>query len=185
MLSDVDNLPPRETTTLGVETNDVAGAAGNIEATAVALGGRKVDSDWAQQPGGQTVARVIVDVPQAKASELIAKARDQGRVLTVQRDQSPGAPEGPFARARLSVTLATADPIVAENQSLGGSIRSGLATSVHWLLRSVTLIVIGLCLVAPWVLIVWIGWKLWRRRRHTRDTTPPHSPSALPAAPSA
>jgi hypothetical protein len=171
---DADNLPPREQTTIGIESKDVAKAAGDLEATAVAAGGRKVDGDWAQQPNGQTVAKVVLDVPAGKLAELITKARDAGTVLSLQRDQSPGAPEGPFARARLSATIATADPIVG-NQGVGGSIRSGLTTSVEWLLKSVTWIVVGLCLVLPWLVVLWIGWKVARRRKAAQDgaTNPP------------
>jgi hypothetical protein len=182
-IHDVDNLPPRETTTLGIETNDVTKAAADVESTAVLLGGRKVESKWAQQPGGQTVARVVIDVPLARTPELIEKARAQGRVLTVQRDQNPSAPDGAFARARLSLTLATTDPILQQDQSLSASIRSGLATSVQWLLQSVTWIVIGLCLVGPWAIVLWLVWKVVKRRRRERaEDTPPAAPGS-PAAP--
>ena len=150
---------------MGIETSDVTKAVGEIEATAIQLGGRKVDSDWAQQPGGQTIARIIVDVPLAKAPELLAKAKAEGKVLTVDHDKAANAPDGAFARARLAMTVATADPIVGDNEGLGASIRAGLSTSIEWLLKSVTLIVIGLCLVAPWAIIVWIGLKIVRRRR--------------------
>jgi hypothetical protein len=158
----------------------VNAAAGQIEAAAVAAGGRKVDSDWSQQPGGQTVAKIVVEVPQAKAADLINRATDGHRVLSIQREQTPNVPEGPFARSRLSVSFSTAGAIQGD-QTLGGSIRSGLATSVQWLLRSVTWIVVGLCLVAPWAVVIWAILRLVKRRRRE---TPPETP-APPGAPTA
>jgi hypothetical protein len=178
-LSDVDTLAPRETTKMAVEANEVTGAAHDVETTAIALGGRKVDSDWAQQPGGQTVARVVVDVPLARAEELLTKARDDRRVLSVQKDRTAGAPEGVLGRARLQITISTPDQIVQNDQSLGNSIRSGLATSVYWLLKSLTWIIVGVCLVAPWLVLLWVARKLFRRRRSTTATTTP--PAAAPA----
>jgi hypothetical protein len=183
LLGDVNAIPPRETTTLNVETADVNAAAGQVEAAAVAAGGRKVDSDWSQQPGGQTVAKIVVEVPQAKAADLINRATDGRRVLSIQREQTPNVPEGPFARSRLSVSFSTAGTIQGE-QTLGGSIRSGLATSVQWLFRSVTWIVVGLCLVAPWAIVIWAILRVVRRRRRenaTETPPPPGAPSAAPA----
>jgi hypothetical protein len=184
LLGDVDAIPPRETTTVAVETADVTGAAGSIEAAAVAAGGRKVDSDWSQQPGGQTVAKIVVDVPQSQAAEIIKKATDARRVISIQREQTPNVPEGPFARSRLSVSFSTVDTIQGD-QTLGGSVRSGLATSVQWLLRSVTWIVVGLCLVAPWALVIWAISRMVKRRKRREDLMetppPPNAPSAATA----
>jgi hypothetical protein len=164
-INDADNLPARERTTMGVETADVTQSANDLELTAVALGGRKVTSDWAQDPGGQSIARLVLDVPLSKSGELLKKARDQGKVLSIQHEQAPTAPDGAVGRARLTVTFATADPILARDQGLGSSIRSGLATSAQWLLASVTWIVVGLCLVLPWAIVLWIAWKIVRSRR--------------------
>jgi hypothetical protein len=181
LLGDVNAIPPRETTTMSVEASDVTAAAGQIEAAAVAAGGRKVDSDWSQQPGGQTVAKIVVEVPQAKAADLINRATDAHRVLSIQREQTPNVPEGPFARSRLAVSFSTPGTIQGD-QTLGGSIRSGLATSVYWLLHSVTWIVIGLCLVAPWAILIWVIARVIRRRRRENLTeTPPPSAGPTPA----
>jgi hypothetical protein len=182
LLGDVNAIPTRETTTISVETADVNGAAGQVEAAAVAAGGRKVDSDWSQQPGGQTVARIVVEVPQARAGELIKGATDSRRVVSIQREQTPNVPDGPFARSRVSVSFSTAGAIQGD-QTLGGSVRSGLATSVQWLLRSVTWIVVGLCLVAPWAVVIWLISRVVKRRRGATppdSPTPPGTPSAAP-----
>jgi len=40
-----------------------------------------------------------------------------------------------------------------------------LATSALGLRWSLQMLVIGICFVAPWVLVIWAGWKLARRRK--------------------
>ena len=60
---------------------------------------------------------------------------------------------------------ATADAIVTGESTLWTSIRNGLGTSIAGLLLSVRLLVIGLCLVGPWALVLWVAVRIWRRRR--------------------
>jgi hypothetical protein len=89
-------------------------------------------------------------------------------------------PPGRLARARVNLTLFNEELIVDQGEGLGTRIREGLRTSVAGLLWSVQLVVVGLFLVAPWVLIVWFGWKLLkrgRRRTVTTTTTPPVAPT--------
>ena len=109
---DVDNLPPRETTTIGIETKDVAKAAGDIEATAVALGGRKVDSDWAaaaQRPDGRPRRASTCRWPRPNSSPRPATP---ARVLSLQRDQAPAPRKARSPAPACRSTIATADPIV-------------------------------------------------------------------------
>jgi hypothetical protein len=84
------------------------------------------------------------------------------------------------------VTLGTPDTIVRGEEGLGTSIREGLGTSVRGLLWTLQFIIIGLCLVVPWVLLVWLAWTLIRRARGRRGAattpTPPGGPAAPPPA---
>ena len=169
-LTDADRLPPRETTTLGLEVKDVDRAKDQIQSLAISLGGRVVDSTLSREQTGRVMARVVADVPLGKAMEMVQKARDAGRVQFRRDARDENVPEGKLARARVDVTLANEDLIVEGGQGLGDKIRGGLRTSVTGLLWSVQLIVVGLFLVAPWALIVWFGWKLIRRNRARRKT---------------
>jgi hypothetical protein len=184
-LRDAERQPPRETYTIAVEVQDVDKAARNLEAAAMASGGRRVDSTESSDKG-KHVARVVLDVPLASAGQVLDTARGYGNVTMSQRSRNEGIPEGSLSRARVEVTLGTPDTIVRGEEGLGTSIREGLATSIRGLLWTLQFIIIGLCLVLPWALLVWAGWALIRRaraRRSTTPTTPPSGPAAPPPPP--
>ena len=86
-------------------------------------------------------------------------------------------PAGHLSRYRVDVTFGNEELIVAGDGGLGTRIREGLRTSVAGLLWSVQLIVIGLVLVAPWALIVWLVWRVVRKGRSRRGATVPPVPA--------
>jgi glycine cleavage system regulatory protein len=175
-LTDAAKLPPRETTTLGMESPDVEKAKEQVESLALGMGGRVVDSTLSREQDGRVIAKVVADVPLAKSLEMVRKTRDQGRVQFRRDAREEGVPQGSLARARVDVTIANEDLIVQNDKGLGSTIREGLRTSVTGLLWSLQLIVVGLLLVAPWALIVYAGWRLFRRARTRRQP-----PAAAPA----
>jgi hypothetical protein len=74
-------------------------------------------------------------------------------------------PAGKLAKARIDLTLGTADTLVEPGKGLWATLRNGLATSVTGLLWSLQIIVVGLCFVLPWALVIAVVWKLSRRRK--------------------
>ena len=170
-VADADRLPPRETTTLGMEARDVEAAKEAIESLALGLGGRVVDSTLSRETNGRVIAKVVADVPLGKAMEMVSKTRGQGRVQFRRDARDENVPAGLLSRYRVDVTLANEELIVAGGQGLATRIREGLRTSVTGLLWSVQLIVIGLFLVAPWALIIWFAWRLLRRGRGRKPAT--------------
>jgi glycine cleavage system regulatory protein len=164
---DADQLPPRETTALGIETSDPDESLADAQALAQSLGGRVLQSSLSQERGGQTIAKLVVDVPLAKSVELITRVKGHGGVRMVQSTKDAQVPAGALAQARVDVTYATSDAIVSADQGVWASIRRGLATSMTGLMWSLQLIVIGLCFVAPWVIVLALIWKFLRRRRAT------------------
>jgi glycine cleavage system regulatory protein len=175
---DATRLPPRESTTIGVEVNDVERSKGGLEATTVALGGTSA-STIAKERDGRTVAQLTLHVPLAKKAELLKAVRDQGKVLVVREESDANVPPGQFARARLSVTLGTPEQIVSPEDSLASSIRRGLGFSAQGLLWSLQWVIVGLCFVLPWVVVGWLIWRLVRRSRrrgHVVAEGPPPAP---------
>src|SRR5204863_10001660 len=133
--------------------------------SANSAGGRTLESSLSQDQSGKQVARLVLEVPLGKADQLVDQARQDGKVRTAESSKNTQVPEGPLARARLNLTIGSGEGIVPGEHGFWDSIRVGLSTSVKGLLWSLQLIVIGLCLVAPWVLLVWGGWKFARRRK--------------------
>ncbi|HTL27956.1 MAG TPA: DUF4349 domain-containing protein [Tepidisphaeraceae bacterium] len=169
-LVDADRIPPRQSTAMTIETEDVEQKLAQITAAVEAASGRVADSGAAKDAAGVSTARARIEVPLGKSASLIDTLRQQGKVREIQTSKNMQAPDGPLARATIDLTLTSGRQIVGADSGLWATIRNGLATSVSGLLWSLQLIIIGLCLVAPWVLLIWVGWKLVRRRKQTTPT---------------
>jgi len=113
---------------------------------------------------GKSTGKVVVDVPLTKLASA-GQLKSGGTVRAIESARDAKAPSGPLAHARIDVTYATADSIVGNDSGLWGRFRNGLGTSVTGLLWSLQLVVIGLCLIGPWVAAAWVIWRLWRRGR--------------------
>jgi hypothetical protein len=166
-----DLLPPRETTTLEIETRAVDESIGVITKSASELGGRVVDSNVTSDAAGRTSAHVTIDVPIGKSGEAIERVRARGAVRvsqSVRNAQASSDVGGQLARARIDVTFATPEAIVGADSGFWASIRNGLSTSAAGLMWSLRMLVIGVCLIAPCAVVVWGGWKTFTRVRGRR-----------------
>jgi len=160
-----NRLKPRETTTLAVEVADVEATAALFAARVAAANGRQVDAQSAKERTGRVTARLVYEVPLAAAAGLVEQFKAGGTVRVHNAARDPQAPDGRFATARLDVTLTNAEGIVAADDGLWPPVRRGLAYSASALLTSVTWVVFGLCVVLPWVVIGYAGYRVVRRTR--------------------
>jgi glycine cleavage system regulatory protein len=158
-------VPPRQTRSLSVQISDVEVGMQSINAALAGVGARLSDSNLQQDAEGRSVARLGIDVPLGKVEQLLDVARKLGRVRVSESSENPQVPEGPLARARINLVLGSGETIIPAQGGFWSSIREGLSTSVKGLMWSLELIVIGLCLVGPWVGLVWGGWRLAKRSR--------------------
>jgi hypothetical protein len=162
-LSDLNQLPPRQTTTLNVEVSDPESALGDLQAAALTAGGRVVEQHLLKDDKYQ--AHLVVEVPLVKASELIDEARGSGTVKTIERSENLSVPAADFAKAKLDITLNAAGSIVGPDAGLWAGLKGGIGASIRGLAYSLELVVIGLCLALPWAVLVWLGWKMVSRFR--------------------
>jgi hypothetical protein len=77
--------------------------------------------------------------------------------------RNPQAPQGKLARGRLEVTLADTSASLGGDETTWDAIRHGLAVSGQGLRWSAQMVVVGICFVAPWILAIWIAWRLFTR----------------------
>lgn len=155
-----DRLQPRETTTIALEVNDVEAMLANVANTP---GARVVERQLSKQQSGRIVARAMIDVPLTSAPATLDTLRNLGTVRVVESAKNQQVPEGPLARARFDVTLGNAAPIISPEDGVGARLHQGLQTSLNGLTFSLMLIVIGVCLIGPFALVIWGGWKFLRR----------------------
>jgi len=176
-LRSADVLPAREITTLGVEVPDVQKSVNDLVSAAGDLGGREIDKDISQDQNGRSLAHVIVEVPLDKADGLSERIESWGHRRAKEMTRNPQAPEGKLARGRLEVTLADAATSLGGQETTWDAIRNGLSVSGQGLRWSMQMIVVGICFVAPWVIAMWVGWRLFRRVKTRPATTTVSKPA--------
>jgi ACT domain-containing protein len=164
-IASAEKLAPRETVTLRTEASDVERAADDLVNAAVSAGGRRLgDGDVSQDRAGHVTARVVVDVPLDKAGAILDQLDRTGHRRSKQVSFDNSVPDGPLTRARIDVTFSNSAASLGGEESTWDAIRHGLETSALGLRWSLQMLVIGLCFVAPWVLLIWGIWKLARRK---------------------
>jgi len=155
-------LRPRETATLAVEVANVDQTAAVFAAQAAEAKGRQLDAHSERDRNGRVTAHLVYEVPLATAGSLVERFKEAGKVRAYQSARDPQAVDGRFATARIDVTLSNEERIVAEDEGLWPQVRRGLSYSAAVLLTSVTWVVFGLCVVLPWAVVGYVGYRLLR-----------------------
>jgi hypothetical protein len=156
-----DRLPPRETTTMRLEVRDVDQTAAMLSTQVAEAKGRQINSETNRDPSGKVTAKLTYEVPLA-AANLAERFKAAGTLRGSQTSRDQRAPAGKYATARIDVTLASGEQIVSESDGLWPQVRRGLAYSATVLLTSVTWVVFGICVVLPWCVVVYAGYRLVR-----------------------
>ena len=185
-LLSANRLRPRETATLSVEVKDVDGTASHFAALVAEAKGRPVDAKLDRDATGNATANLVFEVPLTAAPGVLDQFRRAGTVRTSQSIRDPQATEGRYATARIHVTLTNTEAIVPEGSGLWPKVRQGLSISASVLLRSVTWVVFGLCVVLPWALLGLGGYRIVRRfvqPAAPAPAVPPATPTPPPSDP--
>jgi Domain of unknown function (DUF4349) len=142
--------------------------------------GRIVDSQIANDRTGRITAKLTYDVPLTAATGIVERAKGIGKIRVQQLNRDVNATDGKFATARIDLTLSNVDPIVASDDGLWPQVRKGLSYSANALLASVSWVIFGLCVVLPWMIVGYVGYRVirWSRRGLTEPSVP--SPPQIP-----
>jgi hypothetical protein len=128
------------------------------------LGGRLIDQTVSRDPNGRGTARVVFDIPRDSAATIFDAIRSAGDIRVMNTSTNPQAPEGALSRTRFELQLTEGEALVGAENGIWSSIQAGLATSLKGLGYSLRLLVVAICLVAPWALVLGATWKLTRRK---------------------
>jgi hypothetical protein len=164
-LRNVAGIPPREKVTLGIEVKNVEASAAALSDMVAASKGLVHFHRVIQTPNGRVTALLAFDVPAAAKDELVRKFKDAGIVRAQDSSSNPQATATDLATARLDVTLVNAEPLLPSDEGVGAQIHSGLTKSLRVLSMSVMWIVLGVCLLLPFGLVAWVGWRMVRKWR--------------------
>jgi len=166
-----NRLKPRELMAVSVQVADVEQAVSLVSSQAAQANARQVDSRINREPNGRVTAKLIYEVPLAAAASLAEQFKKTGTVREQQSVRDPSAPEGKFATARIDVTLKNEDKIVGDDAGVWPPVKRGLTYSASVLLTSLTWVVFGLCVVLPWAVIGYGGYRVVRWMGRPAGTT--------------
>jgi hypothetical protein len=175
-LISADRLPPRQTTTEQIRVADVGRATDDLVAAVASAGGRQIGTGGSEQSdANHDTSHVVVEVPMNKLPPVLDELDRAGARRGKQVSFDSTVPDGPLARARIDVTFSNSPASLGGEETTFDALRNGLSVSGRGLRWSLQLLVIGFCFVAPWVLVLWI---LWRVIRRSRSRATPPAPSA-------
>jgi hypothetical protein len=173
----LSQLPPRQTTTIGLEASDPESASGTLQAAVLAAGGHIVEQHLLKDDKYQ--AHLVVQVPLSKGSDFLDQIRGAGAIQTIERSEDQTIPAADFAQAKFDLTLNATGTVVGPQAGLWAGLKSSLGASIHGLAYSFELIIIGVCLALPWAILGWLGWKGVKRLR--KKIAPEVSTQASPS----
>ena len=173
-----NQIKPLERFTLGIEVADVEQTVEVFRFLAL-QNGRQIDSQFTRDRSGKLIAKLIFELPMAVVGDVVGRFKSAGAVRVYQSTRDPQVPTGKYALARVEVTVSNADLIVPADEGLWPQVRRGLSYSASVLLKSITWLVFGLCVLLPWAVIGYAGFRIVRWLVRAKQTP------ATPAAPSA
>ena len=162
VLQNVAALPSREKISLGLEVQNVKQTAVEILEMVKSRQGQVGAAKMSFERDDKDSAILIFDVPLSAKDELLRQLKTVGKLRLETSASNPQVPDNELATARIDVTLVNTGPIV---QELGPQVRTSLFYSFKVLTWSLMLVILGLSVVLPWVLILWLGYKVVRKFR--------------------
>jgi|GEM_PF-1458749 len=159
-------IAPKRTSIVGVEVESVEKAVDSLRATIGPNNVREIDFNMNKEANGRTTARFVLDVPVRNTMNMLTAIRDlRGEEKVHQTIKNANAPDSRYSVERIELTLASRDQIISNDKGFGSTIRAALGASAAALLYSLYLVVTGVLFIGPWVLILWIVWRLFKRRK--------------------
>jgi hypothetical protein len=156
---DAANVPARETVKLSVEVGDVDAVSKAVESE---YKGRLVDARHTRNASGSRESALTIDVPLKDAAGAVERLKALGAVLDHVSTKNAGVPDNELALARIELKVSN-EVLVGRDSGPMASLRKGLAISLQAGSWALMLIMIGVCFVAPLLLVVWAGLRLRRK----------------------
>lgn len=158
-------VEPREKVSLAIAVDDVRQAGSRLKDIVKAIKGSVFKEQTALKANGQVVGLFLFDVPLSAKDDVVRRFEEVGKVLVSQPTYNPKAPETKLALAHINVELLGVRPLVAADEGMWPQVRTSLSYSFRFLTWSVMLIVLGVSVLLPWALLVWLAVKLVRKVR--------------------
>jgi hypothetical protein len=160
-LRSLATLPARENVTVSiVDVKDVQQKASELAELARKNKGVADKAEVTLTRQGEKRATVILNVPLSSSDALLEEFKKAGKVMEMKQTPNRQVPEHDLATAQITLNLTGGSPIVPSDEGLWPRIRSGLYLSFQVFAWCITVVIIGIAGVLPWVLVIWGGVKL-------------------------
>ncbi|MBI2808631.1 MAG: DUF4349 domain-containing protein [Planctomycetes bacterium] len=162
-------IPPREIITLKLDVKDVDTQAAELRDLITAGRGRVIDSNINRLENGKVSGVLTFEVPFASQDTLLRQIKGTGTLVSQQAKRNPQIPENSLTTSHIFVTLNGATPIVPSDEGLSSYVRTSLYMSFKVFSVCIMLIILGVSAVLPWVLVIWVVYKVYARMTANRE----------------
>ncbi|MCI0684666.1 MAG: DUF4349 domain-containing protein [Gemmataceae bacterium] len=158
-------IPPRETIDLNIEVKNVDQAATRLVDLVLAAKGKVIDAATTEDRAGNAIAVRLFDVPLSARDEVVSKLKLVGDIRGQKASQNLQAPDTKLGKVQILVRVTNLTPIVPDDQGLWAQMRTSLGYAFRLLSVSLMFVVVGVFVILPWALVLWVAVKLVRRAR--------------------
>ena len=171
VLNSVASIQPREIITIKVEVADVEAKSAELSKLVRDAKGQAGKARSSLSPKGEMTADLKFNVPLSAADGLLLGIANAGKVVDKDQKQDPAVADNDLSTALIVVTLVGSKPIIGNDEGLGSYVKRSLEISFRVFAWSVMLVILGLSVVLPWVVVIWICWRVARGFRSKPQAT--------------
>jgi hypothetical protein len=164
-LKSASAIEPREVYVLHIKVNKVEEKLKVFQSMVNDVQGKVVTGPMKKRlANGKLEADITYNVPLISAGGLVESFKKEGVVVGQNEGKNPKAPEGKLALAQIQIKLFDAEPLMPSDEGFGAQLRSGMSLGLRGLSLTISYLLLAIVLVGPWLLVVWIAYRLIRRR---------------------
>jgi hypothetical protein len=157
--------PPREAAMLTVEVKDVKTSLALVKSMFNEKKGTITFDQGPFDDKGEVKGLITCVVASSAKNELVNRIEGMGIVKSQNFVSDPQAPESSLPLAVVAIQLIGTPSILPNEDGIGPEIRKSLYYAFKLLAISFMFIVLGVCVLLPWTVVIFVAVKLVRRFR--------------------
>jgi hypothetical protein len=165
VLFSIASIPPRDKATMSIKVDDVKAKAAELAKLVRDNKGQATKPRITLTPQGEMTASLVFDVPIAAEESVLGLCANVGKVVDESQSTNAQVPETDLATAQIVVTLTGGRPTIPSNEGIWEQTQGSLYVTFRVLSWSVMVVMLGLAVVLPWVIAIWICVKIVRKMR--------------------
>jgi hypothetical protein len=165
VLFSIASIPPRDKATMSIKVDDVKAKAAELAKMVRDNKGQATKPRITLTPQGEMTATLVFDVPITAEELVLGLCANVGKVADESQTTNAQVPETDLATAQIVVTLTGGRPTIPSNEGIWEQTQGSLYITFRVLSWSVMVVMLGLAVVLPWVIAIWLCVKIVRKMR--------------------